>query len=110
MDKTYTIANGIWQKLGAQRFSMLTGCKPLVYGDVDGRVFLQMKVGKNQHNVNRLEVLYDDNKDLYELHFIKKYGVESHVTASYKEVSFDSMKTLFKQHTGMSVELPKIAC
>lgn len=104
------IANEIWRQLGAQRFSLVTGCKPITYGEKDGKVYLLMSVGRNCHAVNRFEVSYNEGQDLYEVQFIRKRGIEAHVVASYKEVYCDMLHTLFEQHTGMVTTLPKIAC
>ena len=101
--QVYTIADIIWQQLGAQRFSLVTGCKPVTYGEKDGKVYLLLSVGKNYHAINRFEVAYDEGKDLYEMRFIRKRGTEANVVASYKDVYCDMLHTLFEQHTGMSV-------
>lgn len=107
-DEKYRIANTIWQQLGAQRFSLVTGCKPIVYGENDGKVYLLMSVGKNSRAINRFEVSYNEGEDLYEVRFIRKRGVEAHVVAKYEQVYCDMLHTLFEQHTGLTTTMPKI--
>ena len=100
-EQRYEIANTIWLQLGSQKFSLLTGTKPVCYGEQDGKVFLLMSVGRNAHAVNRFEVAYNEAMDLYEVRFIRTRGNEAHVVASYKDVYVDMLHTLFEQHTGM---------
>ena len=100
-EQRLSIANEIWRQLGSQRFSLMTGCKPLVFGERDGKVFLQMSVGRNARSINRFEVAYNEGSDLYEVSFIRKRGAEAHVTALYKDVYCDMLHTLFEQQTGM---------
>ena len=102
------IANTIWQQLGSQRFSFVTGCKPVVYGESNGKVYLLMSVGSNCHNINLFEVAYNEGSDLYELRFIRKQDNNAHVVALYKEVYADMMHTYFSKETGMTVTMPKI--
>ena len=107
--ETYKIADEIWQQLGAQRFSLVTGCKPIVYGEANGMVYLLMSVGKNSHAINRFEISYNQGLDLYEVRFLRKRGIENHVVAQYKEVYADNLHMLFTQHTGMVTTFPRMA-
>lgn len=104
-----SIANTIWLQLGSQRFSLMTGCRPLCYGERDGKVYLLMTVGRNARGVNLFEIAYNEGTDLYEVSFIRKRGDEAHVTASHKDVYCDMLHTLFEQHTGMSVNFRSAA-
>lgn len=99
--QTYAIADTIWQQLGAQRFALTTGSKPITYGEDNGKVFLLMSVGRNTNAINRLEVAYDDGLDTYDMKFIRKRGIESHVVAAYKGIYGGNMMTIFKNITGM---------
>lgn len=99
----YEIANTIWLQLGSQRFSLLTGCKPLCYGEDDGKVFLLISVGKNAHGINLFKVSYNEGADLYEVSFMRKRNGITNVVANYSEVYCDMLHTLFEQHTGMRV-------
>lgn len=105
----YSIANEIWQQLGAQRFSLVTGCNPITYGEKDGKVYLLMSVGKNCHAINRFEVAYNEGVDLYEVRFMRSRRGQMHIVANYTEVYADMMRTLFEQETGMVTTLPRIA-
>ena len=102
-EQRYEIANVIWQRLGSQKFSLLTGCKHMCYGEKDGNVFLLMSVGKNIHSINLFEVLYDEGKDLYDVRFMRKVGNSVLCVADYSDVSCDMLHTLFEQYTGISV-------
>ncbi len=105
----YSIANTIWQQLGAQRFSLMTGCNPITYGEKDGKVYLLMCVGRNCHAINRFEVAYNEGMDLYEMRFMRKRGDSVKVVADYKEVYADMMHTLFEQQTGMTTKFPRFS-
>lgn len=107
--ESYNIANTIWQQLGAQRFSLVTGCKPIAYGEANGMVYLLMSVGKNCHAINRFEVSYNEGLDLYEVRFMRERKGQTNVAAQYKEVYADMMHTLFTQQTGMVTTLPHVA-
>ena len=100
-NEAYNIANTIWQQLGGQRFSVMTGVKPVCYGERDGKVYLMMHVGRNKNNINFFEVLYNAAKDLYEICFIRKRGVEAHTIAKYDDVYCDMLETIFTQYTGL---------
>ena len=102
------IANTIWQQLGSQRFSIVTGCQPIVYGEKDNKVFLLMSVGRNCHNINRFEVAYNEGSDLYEVRFMRSRKNVTSTVAHYSEVYCDMLKTLFEQHTGMTTSMPVI--
>ena len=99
------IANEIWHQLGSQLFQIKTGCKPEVFGEKNGKVYLLMTVGRNCNSVNRFEVAYDEGIDLYEVRFMRKTGDVTKVVAQYKEVYNDMLHTLFEQHTGMRTSL-----
>ena len=109
-EQALQIANTIWQQLGSQRFQLMTGCQPLVYGEKDGKVYLLMSVGRNCHSINRFEVAYNGGLDLYEVRFIRKRGLEAKVVAEHKEVYADMLHTLFEQHTGMTTTMPRFVC
>lgn len=96
-----SIANTIWRQLGSQGFSLVTGCKPIVYGEDDGKVYLLMSVGSNRHAINRFEVSYNEGMDLYEVKFMRRRGEATSVVADYKEVYFDMLHTIFEQETGL---------
>lgn len=102
-EQSYDIANTIWLQLGSNRFSLMTGCKPVCYGEKDGKVYLLMSVGKNSRSVNRFEVAYNEREDLYEVRFMRERSGVTSVTAKYDGVYCDMLHTLFEQHTGISV-------
>lgn len=107
-ERRYEIANEIWRQMGSQRFSLITGCRPVVYGEQDGMVYLLMSVGRNAKNVNRFEVAYNEGKDLYEVRFMTKRGDVVKVKAEYKDVYCDMLHTLFEQQTGLTTIMPRV--
>ena len=109
-NEAYAIADTIWQQLGGQRFQVITGTKPVCYGEKNGKVYLLMTVGRNAKGINRFEVAYNEGQDLYEVRFIRKRGDEASVIASFNEVYCDMLTTLFESYTGLTTRFPKIAC
>ena len=102
-EERLSIANTIWLQLGSQKFSLLTGTKPVCYGEKDGKVFLLMSVGANAQGITLFEVAYNEGEDLYEVSFMRKQNGFTQCVANYSGVYFDMLHTLFEQHTGMSV-------
>lgn len=104
MTKGYTnehlvTANAIWQMLGSQHFSLVTGCQPLYIGERDGMTFLLMSIGANKNDIDLFEVVKEDG-ETYEMRFIRK----AHAIAVYKEVTPEMMYTIFEQYTGISIK------
>ncbi len=107
-EQTYSLADTIWQQLGSQRFSLVTGCRPLCYGEKGGKVYLLMSVGRNCHSINRFEVSYNEGSDLYEVRFMRSRNGVTKVVAYYSDVYADMLHTLFEQHTGMVTAMPRV--
>ena len=101
--EAYSVANTIWQQLGGQRFSFMTGVKPVCYGEKDNKVYLLMSVGRNKNNINLFEVAYNEGKDTYEVRFIRKRGIEAHTIARFDDVYCDMLTTIFTQYTGLKM-------
>ena len=99
-DERYLLADRIWQRLGSQRFSLMTGCKIVSYGEKDGKVFLLMSVGKNGMGIGLFEVAYDEGRELYDVSFMRRNGTVMSVIANYSGVCLDILHTLFARHTG----------
>ena len=108
-DECYRIANTIWLQLGSQRFSLTTGTEPLGYGELDGRVFLLMKVGKNGRGISLFEVSYDEGRDLYDVRFMRKNGNTMSIAANCSGVFVDMLHGIFSQYTGIEVNLNQAA-
>ena len=102
-EQALEIANTIWIQLGSQRFSFVTGCKVVCYGEKDGKVFLLMSVGANTKGITLFEVAYNECEDLYEVSFMRKQNGTTQCVANYSGVYCDMLHTLFEQHTGLSV-------
>ena len=103
IEERYQIANTIWLQLGSQRFSLVTGCKPVCYGEKDGKVFLLLSVGKNERGINLFEVACNEGVDLYEVSFMRKHGEETSVVAHQTGIYNDMLHTVFEQYSGMKV-------
>lgn len=91
-------ANTIWQMLGSQHFSLVTGCKPLYFGERDGKTFLLMSMGQNKNDISLFEVLSEG--ETYEMRFIRN----AHAIAVYKEVTPEMLYVIFEQYTGISIK------
>ena len=99
-NELFLIANGIWQQLGAQRFELTTGCRPITYGEDGSRVYLLMSVGENSRAIKGFEVSSDG--DSYEVRFLRERDGQTKVVSVHKEVCPDMIHTLFTQHTGIA--------
>lgn len=108
-EQVLEIANTIWLQLGSQKFSLLTGCKVVCYGENDGKVFLLMSVGPNTQGITLFEVAYDNVKDLYEVSFMRRQNGTTQCIANYSGVYCDMLHTLFENHTGISVNFKTAA-
>ena len=101
-----SIANFIWQQLGAQRFSLATGCNPIAHGKDNGKVYLLMSVGENVRSICRIEVSYDEDSERYGMRFMRRRNGVTSVIANFNDVESGMLHVLFEQETGMT--LPKI--
>lgn len=96
------IANVMFTQLGGGWFMAITGAKKIecIY-ERDGKVTMRTNVGRNCKGVNRFEIAYNEERDLYELRFIhNRIGVDK-VLAEYTDVYADELWYRFEQATGM---------
>ena len=62
------IAQTILQQMGGHRFALTTGSKDFI-GLGNG---LLMSLSRNKTSANRLEIIYDEGLDLYNMRFYRK--------------------------------------
>lgn len=101
------IAQTILQQIGGQRFIIMTGSKNLTnLGNG-----LLMSLTKNKTSANRLEIIYDEDLDLYNMRFYRKtfskktFKSKTKDIAKYEGVYFDMLEELFKRVTGLNTIL-----
>ena len=75
---------------------MLTGSKPLAYGDG----YLLLTVGENRESVSMVDVSGDESG--YDVVFVIRYHGKAVISARYSGVTDDKLVTLFEAHTGFS--------
>ena len=62
------IAQTILEQIGGRRFAVMTGSKN--FTDLGNG--LLMSLAKNTTSANRLEIIYDEGLDLYNMRFLRK--------------------------------------
>ncbi len=101
------IAQTILQQIGGQRFIVMTGSKNLT----DLGNGLLMSLTKNKTSANRLEIIYDEDWDLYNMRFYRKtfskktFKSKTKDIAKYEGVYFDMLEELFTRVTGLNTIL-----
>lgn len=101
------IASTILQQIGGQRFIAMTGSKN--FTDLGNG--LLMSLAKNKTSANRLEILYDEELDLYNMRFYRKtfskktFKSKTKDIAKYESVYFDMLEELFTSVTGLNTRL-----
>lgn len=97
------IAKTILQQLGGNRFIVMTGSKEFINMG-NG---LRMSLAKNKTSANRLDIVYDEGKDLYKMRFFRhtfsKKTFETTVRdiINYEDVYCDMLESLFTEVTGL---------
>ncbi len=72
---------------------------------------LLMSLTKNMTSANRLEILYDEDEDLYNMRFYRKtfskktFESKTKDIAKYEGVYFDMLEYIFKEVTGLNTRL-----
>lgn len=101
------IAKTIFQQIGGQRFATMTGSRDFV----DLGNGLLMSLTKNMTSANRLEILYDEDLDLYNMRFYRKtfnkktFESKTKDIAKFEGVYFDMLEYLFTEVTGLNTRL-----
>jgi hypothetical protein len=100
-----SIAATILEQLGGGRFQVMTGAKDLTFGEVEGKPFLQFRIGRNGSKANIIVVELDAGRDLYNMKFLQLRKMELKELESYNGIFFDQLQELFTEYTGLYTSL-----
>lgn len=97
------VAKIILQQIGGSRFLTMTGSRDLInLGNG-----LRMSLSRNKTSANRLEIIYDEGADLYNLRFYcqtfskKTFEVKTKDIKTYEGVYCDMLEDIFTDVTGL---------
>lgn len=97
------VAKIILQQIGGSRFLTMTGSRDLInLGNG-----LRMSLSRNRTSANRLEIIYDEGADLYNLRFYrqsvskKTFEVKIKNIKTYEGVYCDMLEDIFTDVTGL---------
>lgn len=97
------VAKIILQQIGGRRFVTMTGSHDFInLGNG-----LRMSLSRNKTSANRLEIIYDEGADLYNLRFYrqsfsrKTFEVKTKDIKTYEGVYFDMLEEIFTDVTGL---------
>lgn len=99
------VANIMLSQLGGFMFIRMTGSKIEKIYERDYKIVIRLKVGRNEHCINRLEMAYNETQDLYELSFISNAKGIDKVVKEYTEVYSDMLSYLFESVTGLRTSI-----
>lgn len=99
------VANIMLSQLGGFMFIKMTGSKLEKIYERDYKIVIRLKVGRNGHRINRLEMSYNETQDLYELSFIRNAKGVDKVVKEYTEVYSDMLSYLFENVTGLRTSI-----
>ena len=97
------IAQTILEQIGGRRFAVMTGSKN--FTDLGNG--LLMNLAKNTTSANRLEIIYDEVTDLYNMRFYRKtfskktFESKTKDIAKYEGVYFDMLEYIVTEETGL---------
>lgn len=101
------IAQTILQQMGGHRFALTTGSKDFI-GLGNG---LLMSLSQNKTSANRLEIIYDEGLDLYNMRFYRKtfskktFESKTKDITKYEGIYFDMLEEIFTEVTGLNTRL-----
>lgn len=97
------IAITILQQIGGRRFAMMTGSRDFInLGNG-----LRMSLSRNKTSANRLEIIYDEGADLYNVRFYrqsinhKTFEVSTKDIEKIEGVYCDMLEDIFTDVTGL---------
>ena len=97
------VAKIILQQIGGSRFLTMTGSRSLInLGNG-----LRMSLSRNKTSANRLEIIYDEGADLYNMCFYrqsvskKTFEVKTKDIKTYEGVYCDMLEDIFTDVTGL---------
>ena len=97
------IAQTILEQIGGRRFAVMTGSKN--FTDLGNG--LLMSLAKNTTSANRLEIIYDEGTDLYNMRFYRKtfskktFECKTKNIATHEGVYCDMLEEMFTMVTGL---------
>lgn len=97
------IAQTILQQIGGRRFATMTGSRDFINMG-NG---LRMSLSKNKTSANRLDIIYDEGLDLYNMRFYRKtfsrktFECKTKDIVGYEGVYCDMLEDIFTQVTGL---------
>ena len=98
-----TIARTILEQIGGKRFAVMTGSRDFV----DMGNGLRMSLARNKTSANRLDIIYDEGADLYNMRFYRRTFSKKTFERKVKDVEthegifFDMLEDVFTQVTGL---------
>lgn len=101
------VAQTILQQIEGRRFAVMTGSRN--FTDLGNG--LLMSLAKNMTSANRLEIIYDEGADLYNMRFYRKtfskktFESKTKDIAKYEGVYFDMLEYIFTEVTGLYTRL-----
>ena len=97
------IAVTILQQIGGRRFAAMTGSHDFInLGNG-----LRMSLSRNKTSANRLEILYDEGADLYNMRFYRRTfstktcEVKTKDIMTYEGIYCDMLEVIFTDVTGL---------
>lgn len=101
------IAATILRQIGGRRFVAMTGSHDFInLGNG-----LRMSLSRNKTSANRLEIIYDEGADLYNMRFYrqsfirKTFECQTKDIKTYEGVYWDMLEDIFSEVTGMHLYL-----
>ena len=86
------IAKTILQQIGGRRFTAMTGSRDFI----DMGNGLRMSLARNKTSANRLDIIYDEGADLYNMRFYRR---------TFSNVLCLALKGLFAEHEGIYFDM-----
>ena len=97
------IAKTILQQIGGKRFTAMTGSRDFI----DMGNGLRMSLARNKTSANRLDIIYDEGADLYNMRFYRKtfskktFECKTKDIAVHEGIYFDMLEEMFTMVTGL---------
>ena len=97
------IAKTILQQIGGRRFAAMTGSRDFI----DMGNGLRMSLARNKTSANRLDIIYDEGADLYNMRFYRRtfskktFECKTKDIAVHEGIYFDMLEEMFTMVTGI---------
>ena len=91
------IAKTILQQIGGKRFTAMTGSRDFI----DMGNGLRMSLARNKTSANRLDIIYDEGADLYNMRFYRRtfskktFECKTKDIAVHEGIYFDMLEEMF---------------